>query len=368
MTASPPRPADPWRRAWRAATGNIPLAVCFFLLALYLLLLAWIPQFSPDGATVDRWRVQTRFGPWTGTLYQLGLFSLARSPAISVLLSLLAFLLLLRGAEQADALRSRIRDRPDRRWWTGLFPLLACLGTLILLTGLLIGARWGWREEGLIGPEPPPLSHRAGRTPGLYRTGFGPSLTVRATDAANRPLKLQQTAREATQTELALYLTPSAPESAFAIPESGLVVRLGVRGDLSAQSPILVEVFRAPSGERVQETTMEQSPFRLTVDGIVLEIVREPYPLMAAVYDPGWGLKWVGLTLGAIGLVGTLRPGWRKERIPGLLLFVLTLLVAGLTGYSLATRGAMGALPLQLEVSALWLVGLGVWLIRQKEG
>ena len=368
MTASPPQPADPWRRAWRAATGNIPLAVCLFLLALYLLLLAWIPQSSPGLAAVDRWRIQTRFGPWTGTLYQLGLFSLTRSPVISVLLSLLAFLLLLRGTEQADALRSQIRDRADRHWWTGLFPLLSCLGILILLTGLLIGARWGWREEGLIGPEPPSFPGRAGGTPGLYRTGLGPSLTVRSTDAAGRPLKLQQTAREAAQTELLLYLTPSAPESAFAIPESGLVVRLGVRGDLSAQSPILVEVFRAPSGERVQETTMEQSPFRLSADGILLEIVRQPYPLMAAVYDPGWGPKWVGLILGTIGLVGTLRPGWRRERVAGSLLSILTLLVAGLAGYGLATRGALGALPFQLEISALWLAGLGVWLIRQKEG
>ncbi len=293
---------------------------------------------------------------------------LPRPPAISVLLSLLAFLLLLRGTERADALRSQIRDRADRHWWTGLFPFLACLGALILLAGLFIGNRWGWREEGLIGPEPPLFPSRTGGTPGLYHTGFGPSLTVRATDATNRPLKLQQTAREAAQTELVLYLTPSAPESAFAIPESSLVVRLGVRGDFSAQSPILVEVFRAPSGERVQETTMEQSPSRLTADGIVLEIVRRPYPLMAAVYDPGLGLKWVGLTLGSIGLVGTLRPGGRRERVSGLLLSILTLLVAGLAGYGLATRGALGALPFQLEVSALWLAGLGVWLIRQKEG
>jgi len=369
MTVSPPYRPDPWRLAWRTATGNIPLAVCLFVLALYLLLLAWIPQFPPGPATTDRWLVQTRFGPWTGTMYRLGLFSLASSPAISVLLSLMASLLFLRTAEVADALRSRFRDRDNRdRWWDGVFPLLACLGVLVLLAGLLIGHRWGWREEGLVGPEPPPFSSRTGGTPGLYRTGFGPSLTVRATDTANRPLKLQQTAREAAQTELALYLTPSAPESAFAIPESGLVVRLGVRGDLSAQSPILVEVFRAPSGERVQETTMEQSPFRLTVDEIIIEIIRQPYPLMAAVYDPGLGLKWVGLILGAISLVGILRPGWRKERIPGFLLSVLTLLVAGLTGYSLATRGALGALPFQLEVSALWLAGLGVWLIRQKEG
>jgi len=302
-------------------------------------------------------------------MYRLGLFSLASSPAISVLLSLLAFLLSLRTAELADALRSRFRDRDNLgQWWIGAFPLLACLGVLVLLGGLLIGHRWGWREEGLVGPETAPFPGHEGGTPRLYLIGFGPSLTIRATDDADRPLKLQQTARESAQTELVLYLTPSAPERSFAIPESGLVVRLGVRGDLSAQSPILVEIFRAPGGERVQEAAMDEDQFSLTVDGVHLKISRQPYPLLALANDPGLWLKWVGLVLGTIGLVGTLSLGGQKGRIPGPLLSALTVLVAGLAGYGLATRGALGALPFQPEATALWLVGLGVWLIRQKEG
>jgi len=76
----------------------------------------------------------------------------------------------------------------------------------------------------------------------------------------------------------------------------------------------------------------------------------------------------VGLVLGTIGLVGALSLGGQKGRVPGLLLSALSVLVAGLAGYSLATRGALGALPFQLEASALWLVGLGVWLVRRKEG
>lgn len=369
MTVSPPYRPDPWRLAWRTATGNIPLAVCLFVLALYLLLLARIPQFPPGPATTDRWLVQTRFGPWTGTMYRLGLFSLAGSPAISVLLSLLAFLLFLRTAELADAFCSRLRDRDHRgRWWDGMFPLLACLGALVLLGGLLIGHRWGWREEGLVGPETASFPGRDKGAPRSYLVGFGPSLTVRATDDVDRPLKLQQTARESAQTELVLYLTPAAPERSFAIPESGLVVRLGVRGDLSAQSPILVEIFRAPGGERVQEATMGGDRFSLTVDRVHLEISRQPYPLLALADDPGLWLKWVGMVLGMMGLVGILSLGGRKGRIPGLLLSAFTVLVAGMAGYSLGTRGTLGALPFQLEVTALWLAGLGVWLIRQREG
>lgn len=353
--------------AWRIATGNTPLAVCLFVLALYLLLLAWIPQFPPGPATTDRWLAQTRFGSWTATMYRLGLFSLAGSPAISVLLSLLAFLLFLRTAELADALRSRFRDRENRgRWWDGMFLPLAYLGALVLMGGLLIGHRWGWREEGLVGPETALFPGHDRGTPRSYLVGFGPLLTIRATDEADRPLKLQQTARESAQAELVLYLTLSAPERLFAIPESGLVVRLGVRGDLFAQSPILVEIFRAPGGERVQEATMEGDRFSLTVDEVHLEISRQPYPLLALAYDPGLWLKWVGLVLGTIGLVGTLSLGGRKGRIPGLLLSPFTLLVAGMTGYSLGTHGTPGALPFQLEVTALWLVGLVVWLIRHE--
>lgn len=368
MRASPPHRPDPWRLAWRIATGNTPLAVCLFVLALYFLLLAWIPQFPPGPATTDRWLAQTRFGSWTGTMYRLGLFSLAGSPATSVLLSLLAFLLFLRAAEMADGLRSRFRDREHRgRWWDGIFPSLAYLGALVLLGGLLIGHRWGWREEGLVGPETALFPGHDRGTPRSYLIGFGPSLTIRATDDADRPLKLQQTARESAQTELILYLTPSAPERSFAIPESGLVVRLGVGRDLFAQSPILVEIFRAPGGERVQEAAIEGERFSLTVDGVHLAISRQPYPLMALAYDPGLWLKWVGLILGTMGLVGTLSLGGQKGRIPGLLLSLFTVLVAGMTGYSLGTHGTLGGPPFQLEVTALWLGGLAVWLIRHEE-
>lgn len=368
MTTSPPQRPDPWRLAWRTATGDIPLAVCLSVLALYLLLLAWIPQFPPGPATTDRWRVQTRFGPWTDTMYRLGLFSLNDSPAVSVLLSLLAFLLFLRTAERADGLRSHFRDRESRgRWWDRIFPLLACLGALVLLGGLLIGHRWGWREEGLVGPETALSPGHERGTPRSYLIGSGPSLTVRANDDTGRPLKLQQTAQESAQTELVLYLTPSASERSFAIPESGLVVRLGVRSDLLAQSPLLVEVFRAPGGERVQEATMEGDRFSLTVDKVHLEISRRPYPLLALAYDPGLWLKWVGLVLGTMGLVGTLSLGRRRGQIPSLLLSAFTVLVAGMAGYSLGTHGTLGALPFQLEVTALWLAGLVVWLIRRPE-
>lgn len=367
MTALPPQRPDPWRQVWRIATGNLPLAASLFLLALYLLLLAWIPQFSSDLATADRWRAQARFGTWTGTMYRLGLFSLARSPAVPVLLSLLTSLLVLRTAEGAERLRSRLRHRNSREeGGAGGWSLLAGLGALILLAGLLIGHRWGWREEGLIGPETAPLPDRAGGGARPYLTGFGPALTVRAADNAGRPLQLRQNVREPAQTELILYLTPSSPERSFAIPESGLVVRLGARGDLSARTPILVEVFRAPAGERVREATMEEDRFSLEVDGVNLEISRRPYPLLAQVYDPGLWPKWVGLVLGTLGLVGMLSREKPKARIGGLILSGLTVLVAGLAGYSLGTRGMLEALPLQPEVTALWLIGLGLWLIGAK--
>ncbi len=358
---------DPWRLIWRIVTGNIPLAVCLLLLALYLLLLAWIPQFSPGSAAVDRWLVQTRFGPWTGTMYQLGVFSLAYSPFLTVLLSILAFLLLVRGVEGIAALRFFLRGESGRGegWQTAAFTSLACLGALTLLAGLLIGQRWGWREEGLV-------ALQGGRVPGrdeiprMYVTRFGPRLTVRATDAAGRSISLQQTVREEARPELVLYLSPSAPETSFAVPEHNLVVRLGILGAFSDQSPVQVEVFRAPRGERSQEALIDQDLFHLTVNGTNLEILREPYPLLAAAYDPGLWPKRIGLILGVLSLVGALWPWQRKDRAWRVFLVVLTLGVGGLSAWSLEARGTLGGTALNQGVGALWMIGLAVWLIRHR--
>ncbi|MCS7177738.1 MAG: hypothetical protein RML46_05330 [Anaerolineae bacterium] len=364
MSIAHPHRPDPWRLAWRTATGNIPLAVCLFALAGYLLLMAWIPQFPSGPAPTDRWLVQTRFGSWTRTMYWLGLFTLGHSPTIIILLSLLAFLLLLRSLDLAETMaRSGSRIQPNG-WREALFPLMACLGILTLLAGLLVNLRWGWREEPLRGPAATPVPSRPGGPVRQYRIGFADALVIRATDAAGRSIGLQPTAREAAQRELVLYLTPWAPEASFAVPEPGLVIRLETQKDRLARSPIRVEVFRAPGGERVQEATMESDSFALPIDGVILEMSRQPYPLLAFAYDPGLGLKWAGLILGAIGLVGTLRPGGRKERVLGLLLSVLTLLAAGLAGYSLERYGVLGAIPYQREATALWLTGLAIWLVR----
>lgn len=360
MALPPPSRPDAWRRVWRIATGNTPLAACLLALALYLLLLAWIPQFASGPAPADRWRAQTRFGPWTETMYRLGLFTLARSPIVPALLSLLAFLLLLRGADLAEALI--IREPAGRRRWEMVFPLLACLGTLTLLSGLLVGSRWGWREEGLIGPETPVSAACPGRLR-FYTVGSGPRLTIQATDAPGHPLDLQPTAREAARPELVLYLTPAAPEASFAIPESGLVVRLEAQGALSARSPIRVEVFRAPGGERVGETVSGEDALSWEVEGVRLEVLRSPYPLVAAACDPGLWLKWAGLVVGTVGMVGWwAMEGRRKALRP--VLIALTVAVSGLTGYSLAAHGTLGAVPFQLEAAALWLVGLAIGLLR----
>ncbi len=366
MTALPSSHPDPWRLTWRIVTGNIPLAVSLLLLAFYLLLLAWIPQFSPESAAVDRWLVQTRFGPWTGTMYRLGVFSLAYSPLLTVLLSVIGFLVLVRGMDGAAALYSRLRGERmgGEGWQATAFLTLAHLGALILLLGLLVAQRWGWREEGIIALE-------GGRVPGrdevprVYVVRFGLCLTVRATDRAGRPVDLQQTVRDGPQRELVLYLNPSAPETSFALPERAIVVRLGIQEPFSGQSPVQIEVFRAPGGERIQEARTDQDLFRLTVDETTLEIVRKPYPLLAAVYDPGLWLKRVGLVLGTLSLAGALWP-WRSgDRAGRIFLLILTLAAGGLSAWNLETVGTLGeAVPFQTEVSALWLIGLAVWLIR----
>lgn len=344
------------------------LAVCLLLLAVYLLLLAWIPQFSP-GSAVDRWLAQTRFGSWTGAMYRLGIFSLAYSPVPRALLSLLGFLLLVRVVEQVTLLRSQpqglMSQEPSR--WAGIFSLLAHTSALALLVGLLIGWQWGWREEGLIALDGGYVPGRAEK-PRVYVVHLGPRLTVRATDATGHPVALQRTVFEATHPELVFHLTPLNPETSFAVPEHNLVIRLGIQGTFSFQSPIHLEVFRAPDGERIQETQMDGNSFNLTANGVSLEIIRQPYPLLAAAYDPGLWLKRVGLILGTSSLVGALWPRVQKERVSRLLLAFLTLVVGALFAWSLETTGALReVLPLQTEISILWIVALALWLLRHRK-
>lgn len=368
MTMPSLRP-DPWRLVWRIVTGNVPLAVCLFVLALYLLLLAWIPQFSPGSVATDRWLAQSRFGPWTGTMYRLGIFSLARSPFLTILLSLLLFFLLIRGIDLAVAFWESVRSgsEPGHFWQIGAFFLLADLGVLIFLLGLLIGQRWGWREEGLIALDNGRVPGRD-EVPGVFATHSGIRLTVRATDAFGSPANLQRSVRQAAQPELILYLSPAASETSFAIPEHNLVIWLGVQGVFSARSPVQIEVFRAPSGERVQGTRMDQDSLRLAVDEVHLEIVREPQPLLSAIYDPGLWPKRVGLILGTVSLAGALWPWRRKERVVGVFLSILTLAVGGVSAWSLETSGTFrGSFPFQMEITALWLVSLAIWLSRHKE-
>jgi cytochrome c biogenesis protein ResB len=112
---SPTLIRDPWRRAWRFATGDALLAAVLIVLALCLALLALLPQTPQnDPVAYSRWlsETQQRFGNLTTPLITLGLFSIANSILFRLALGAVAFCCALRLLDQIDQLRA-IKAVPD---------------------------------------------------------------------------------------------------------------------------------------------------------------------------------------------------------------------------------------------------------------
>lgn len=365
---------DPWRQLWRAATGNILPAVSLVATALYLLVLSLIPQFSPESGPMAYWSAQTRFGRATEFLYRLGLFYAGDSPLALLLLSVLGFSVLLRAVGHLEQLAARVRGREALRTQP-LFSLLAELGVLFLLCGLLVGRLWGWRVEGLVGEPGTPVPGRnltlemTATGPQVqppqaqvYITGHGPQVTLRALNPAGRELPILQTPRESPHPALSLCLTPRAPEASLAVLEANLVVQFQARE--FPRTAVDVTIFRAPSGEQAATTTLEPGPSTLTVDGTLLEITVDTCPLVAVGRDPGLWLKGLGLLLGTAGLFGTVAPWRPRMRGIRLALALGTLGLAGWTAVTLATTGLLAHSPLHTGFAALWGLGVSGWMLR----
>jgi hypothetical protein len=386
MTTQPALRRNPWNLVWRFSTGDSSLAVVLLILTVFLLALAVIPQAPADPLSLDLWLIQqnARFGPAAETLWQMGLFSLGESPVLNLLLAATGFLLAVRTVERTETwLRQISADRGSwrkGRFWANLLVVLVHIGPLLLLLGILVGHIWGWRVSGLVGNAGDTVSipgHgditleatadgvRANSSGTLLTvTGDGPQITFRAFDEGDHPLDLQRTPREEGTSELIVALTPQASEIYFAIPEVMLVVRgrLSTQGSLSADSPLHLQVFRAPTGEQVEETEMAEEELTLTLDGVRLQLVRTSYLTLVAFYDPGRWLKVAGLVLGGIALLGLL--AWPKpppERLktawviyrPALAL--LTLATSGMALRSLVVTGLLGEhAPLQAGTTVLW--------------
>jgi len=422
------------------------LAVLLFLLSLLLALLPLFPQAPSDPVATSRWlaEVQARFGSATDFLSVVGLFSLGRSPFFRLTLVVLAFLLLVRAGAWAERLwrgRRAVRGegvwRPladlalkdvaralrrrgyrvqttvrgqalqaDRWPWAELLALLAHVGPLLFLLGLLVGGRWGWRVEHLRGRPGETLSvptdgeiavvnPPAGRwvDPSgvrVYVEGTGPDLTAVVTGADGEPLGLQRAPGAAPSSSLCLRLTETETDAYFAVPEAGLVVRVALDAGaaLRAEAPLWVQVFRSPSGELTQEVLVEGDA-DLVEGPLHIRLARSPYLIVTAVRDPGYWLKMVGLAIAGPALLGLVlwpaRRLWVRQDGPHLVVAgrfpaegrrlrfgagmcflrgLLALVVSGMAIHSLVRGGAVwDGSAVQAEATALWLAWMAVCLI-----
>lgn len=389
MDGRSPLRRDPWSVAWRLASGGQLLAAVLLGLAVYLLLLTLIPQVPADPLMADRWlaQAQARFGSATGPVYRLGLFSLAGSPIPRLLLILIGFLLLAGGSAQVERLLFLHRSGWRQGWretGAAIARTAACLGPLLLLLGLLVNQRWGWRVDGLVGRPGEPLDVPGhGRIPlrlvpsgirsaspgvAVYVTDSGPELRVRAYDASGNPLPLQRTPRDAAQRELVLRLFPNVPEAFFAISDGELIGRASALDmySLSAESPLYLQLFRPPSGDQVYQTELTGEEVELEVEGMRLRIIRSSYLLLAASHSPGRWLQEVGIVLTALGLIALSfweagGEGWRRRAgvASAALLALLTLAAAGMALRSLVKLGLVwDRSATQAGFTIAWLIAL----------
>jgi hypothetical protein len=343
---------------WQAGTSAGLVAALLLSLAVALIVAGWLPQAPGEGtAAYAKWRsqVQAQFGPATGAMQALGLFSVVQSPGFRLLLSLLAGCLVLRLAELVSAawrgrrplqpavawrplpglsleeakerLRAhhyRIAGQPlllqaDRWPWADTWPLLVHLGAVGLMAGMLMAHVFGWHLEGLVVRSGETLAlpgtdawvtlaegtGRLTHSDGIvaYVEQRGPTVLARAVDSAGSLLALQQSAESEPANELVLDLVE---DQFFAVPEAGLVVRLVAqphRPEIDIM-PVVVQVYETPSGRLIGESQLADQAGP-TFGEATLLFSQTSYGLVSATSNPGRWLAIPGTCLLTAGALGT---------------------------------------------------------------
>lgn len=321
-------PRDPWRAVWRVATEDRLLAALLLALAMGLTVSVLFRQMPVgDPAAYARWlsETQARLGRATAALQTLGLFTITRSLGFRTLLACTAACLALRLIEMGSRLR--------HRWtWADFFPVLAHVGALVLLVGLLVTHLWGWQVTDVVvlagervalpnvpgwvalDPDTLRVSHSAGLVTSIG--AYGPGVRAWASDDTGR-LLLLQTAESDLVTELTTALVE---DRYFAIPEAHLVVRLTPQPGhpIAAHSPVLVQVYRSPPGELALEDVMVEEA-AVTVDGVTVHLTGTSYAKITATFNPGLWPSGMGVAFLAAGVLGGVTlivrgPGWRETK------------------------------------------------------
>jgi hypothetical protein len=315
-----------------------------------------MPQQPASDADYARWlsQVQARFGGAISAMRVLGVFNITSSIGFRVLLALVSDCLLLRLIEKAYGLRRsqeiteprgdwmevsgrqlrpllmNLRRRRYRvakgnsvfqidRWpLARLFPLLAHIGALLLLSGLLLSRVWGWQVAGLVLQNEQRASlpgagswvaltengggttHSSGVVASIDRRG--PGVQVRAVGNRGQPLQIRLATEAEPSSEVVIALTD---DRYFAIPEAELIARL-TPWSPEAYARVDVQVYRSPPGEMVTDTVTEKGgEARLVVEGVTMEFTPAPYALVTATHNPGRWPAGLGLVLLMVGTVGS---------------------------------------------------------------
>ncbi len=357
------RSSDPWRLLWRFATSNEVLVALLLAIAVSLTLTAWIPHRPSSNVDYARWLSQTqaRFGEATSTMQALGLFNIVSSFGFRMLLALLSGCVFLRLIEGVDRLVTDqaiaepgsewepVSDQPfvklldglkrrryrivnassfyqvDRWPWSVVLPLMAHLGVLILLLGLLLSQLFGWRAEGLVLQRGERRSLPGGdnwvaltedgsgarHSPGLVtfveESGLG--VQVSAVRGDGESLQLLLTSDAEPSTELKIPLTG---DTYFAIPEAELIVRLTPRSE-EPYARADVQIYGSPTGEIISERATDKGGQAVfDVRDVTFTFDPMPYARVMATHNPGRLPTGLGLVMLMIGLVGSLMCSERR--------------------------------------------------------
>jgi hypothetical protein len=217
-----------------------------------------------------------------------------------------------------------------------LFPLVTYAGGLLLLIGLLVTHVWGWQIESIIVESGERVTLSEGDAWVTWDTESGetrhspgivthvetrvPGLLAQARENTGRSLSIQQTPEDQPVADLTVAV---AEDQYFAVPDAQLIVRLAPwpngpsENKTEPYTPILIQVYRSPSGRLVTESQVTEQE-ELLIDGVTLTLSAVPYAQVTAVSSPGLWPASIGILCVMVGMVGNnlwpQRRLWLREK------------------------------------------------------
>ncbi len=403
------RSTDPWRMAWQTATSPLIFGILLLALALALGLIAWLPQAPPNDTssiTYITWQttVNNRFDGLDTFLETLGLFQIKQAAWFRLLLALIGLSLITQLIEALDALlaQRRAKEPPiqspalkvDRdmddvlaelrhrrfrliplslpkatndaddsdnasmvaadRWpWGDLAPVVIYLGGLILLLGLVLTARSGWRSDtvrlapgksAVVEQSPALTFHldalaadgQSGQGSlrrngvqvasdelavgqplranglGVYLVGSGASIMVSGILSDGQPLQLSGPSEITSTSSLTLMFSDEEPRQYLEVPQAGIYLQLTMPRPVEIGAMPQVQAYNQQTGNLLSEEQATASQ-ALDISGVSFEFAPTAHAQITFVHDPGaWWLQVGGILLGA-GLL--FRGLWPPRRL-----------------------------------------------------